>query len=78
MARISKGTQMKNDAPAIVVGHMILTLDGKASALNPAAQHDPEMMEIEEAKKHFEDQVNAENFWAGRLLANRKSTRIAA
>jgi hypothetical protein len=44
----------------------------------PDAEPDPEMLEIEEAKKHFEDQKKMEDFWAGRTLADRKSTRIAA
>jgi hypothetical protein len=42
------------------------------------AEPDPEILEIVEAKKHFDDRPDAESYWAGRLLANRKSTRIAA
>jgi hypothetical protein len=39
---------------------------------------DLDMLEIEEAMKHLDAQADAEAFWLGRLLADRKSARIAA
>ncbi|MBN2579109.1 MAG: hypothetical protein JXB10_08970 [Pirellulales bacterium] len=38
----------------------------------------PEFMELEDQRKHIEDQAQAEKFWAGRNLGDRKSARIAA
>jgi hypothetical protein len=35
-------------------------------------------LNIEEAKKTFDDRNDVETFWAGRILADRKSARIAA
>jgi hypothetical protein len=74
MARISKGMMMTDNAPVIVHKPTILSLREETTAKEP----DLDMLEIEEAKKHFEDQCAMEAFWAGRTLANRKSTRIAA
>jgi hypothetical protein len=48
------------------------------SVANSELETDIDILEIEEAKNHFDDPLNAEEYWAGRLLANRKSTRIAA
>jgi hypothetical protein len=58
-------------------------IDEKATFLNlfvelPDAEPDPEMLEIEEAKKLFDEQAESDSFWAGRTLAERKSARIAA
>ena len=69
-----KGTKMKKNAPVIDEKTTLL----KLSVEPPAAEPDPDMLEIEEAKKHFDEQAESEAFWAGRTLANRKSTRIAA
>jgi hypothetical protein len=69
----SKDTKMKKNAPVVVDQLMVLPFDK-----NRVQELDPEMLEIEEAKTHFEDQADSEEFWAGRLLADRKTTRIAA
>ena len=69
---------MQNNAPGIVEEPTIINLNDPLAATVSNAELDLEMMEIEEAKKHFEDHPDTEAFWAGRLLADRKSTRIAA
>jgi hypothetical protein len=65
---------MKNNAPVIAKEPPVL----KLLDTPPMAEPDFEMLEIEEAKTHFDDRSDAEAFWAGRTLAARKSTRIAA
>jgi hypothetical protein len=57
---------------------MIFRAGDEMPIAETGAQPDPEMLEIVEAKKRFDDHPDAESYWAGRLLANRKSTRIAA
>jgi hypothetical protein len=69
---------MKNDATATVKEPTVLKFNDIHLVVEPDSEPDLEMMEIEEAKKHFEDLLDSEAFWAGRLLADRKSTRIAA
>jgi hypothetical protein len=39
---------------------------------------DLQMLAIEEAGTHFDDPADSEKYWAGRLLADRKTTRFAA
>jgi len=36
------------------------------------------LVDLEEERKHLEEQKEAEKFWAGRNLARRNSTRCAA
>ncbi|MCC6125644.1 MAG: hypothetical protein IT426_11820 [Pirellulales bacterium] len=69
---------MKNNAPVIAVESPVLKLLDTHSLAEPNAEPDIDLMEIEEAKKHFDDRSDAETYWAGRTLADRKSTRIAA
>ncbi len=78
MARIRKGTKMKDNAPIIVNENTVLNPKDNLPLTVLKVEPDPEMAEIEEAKKHFDDEFDAEAYWAGRLLADRKSTRIAA
>jgi hypothetical protein len=73
-ARVLKIMKIKINKPSI---DEISNLLKFADEL-PDHEPDPEMLEIEEAKKRFEDQSNLEAFWAGRILADRKSARIAA
>jgi hypothetical protein len=65
---------MNNFTPIIVLRPQVVDLVRDQGIEEP----DLDLLEIEEAKKHFEDYADSENFWAGRLLANRKTTRIAA
>lgn len=67
---------MKNNAPVIVNQSVVFKLRDKFPFTKPKSN--PEMVEFEEAKQHFENQFDWEAFWAGRLLAGRRSTRIAA
>jgi|WetSurMetagenome_2_1015567.scaffolds.fasta_scaffold2081340_1 hypothetical protein len=69
---------MKNDTPANVAQHMVLKLNGDFSVIESDVEPDLDIAEIEAAQQHSEDRSEAEHFWAGRLLANRKSTRLAA
>jgi hypothetical protein len=69
---------MNKNAPVIMMEPTILKLDDMHLVVGPDSEPDLDILEIEEAKKHFEDHPDAEAFWAGRLLADRKSTRIAA
>jgi hypothetical protein len=69
-----QGTNMNDTTPVILLRPQTVDLINDLRNETP----DPDLMEIEEAKKHFEDQTNTENYWAGRLLADRKTTRIAA
>jgi hypothetical protein len=66
--------KMKNESPVFGIFPRIMKHHDEILL----TEQDPDMKEIEDAKKHFEDQSVAEAFWAGRLLADRKSTRIAA
>jgi hypothetical protein len=78
MARIRKGTMMKDNAQVVANDLVVFSVGDDVPLVEPHAEPDPEMLEITEAKKHFDDRPDAEAYWAGRLLANRKSTRIAA
>ncbi len=69
---------MKDSSPAPVNELMIFRVGDEMPVVETSAEPDPEMLEILEAKKGFDDQPDAESYWAGRLLANRKSTRMAA
>lgn len=69
---------MKENAPVTVKEPTVLKLEDMHLVVGPDSEPDLEMLEIEEAKKHFDDHPDADDFWAGRLLADRKSTRIAA
>jgi hypothetical protein len=44
----------------------------------PDHEPDSDGLKMEEAKKTFDDRNDVETFWAGRILADRKSARIAA
>jgi hypothetical protein len=74
----SEGTKMNSNAPVTLKELTVLRLDDMHLVVGPDSEPDLDLLEIEEAKKHFEDHPDAEAFWAGRLLADRKSTRIAA
>jgi hypothetical protein len=37
-----------------------------------------DIMELDEQRQQIENQIQTEEFWAGRTLGDRKSTRIAA
>lgn len=69
-----KGSMMNIKVPLVNKKATLL----KFSNPNVDVEPDLEMLEIEEAKKLFEDRADLDDFWSGRLLADRKSTRVAA
>jgi hypothetical protein len=66
--------KIKLDKPSIDEISTLLLFAGES----PDHEPDPDMLEIEEAKKKFKDKNDLEAFWAGRVFADRKSARIAA
>jgi hypothetical protein len=69
---------MRKHAPATAKNTRVVMPGQLRPYVEPHAEPDFEMLEIEDAKRHFDDDDDPDRFWAGRLLADRKSTRIAA
>jgi hypothetical protein len=65
---------MNDNIPEICKDTMQLhVIEGSENALIDEPQ-----MDLEEERKHIQEKAAAEEFWAGRNLADRNSTRRAA
>jgi hypothetical protein len=69
---------MNNDSPEAVSDIIVFKIGDMNLIESSKEEPDLDLLEIEEAKKLFDEQYEADAYWAGRLLADRKSTRIAA